>query len=126
LASVLFPGEEWVAHGENIFVAKSRLNGSHKEQAKLYREISDARILTSRGSVAYFLPEYEKDGGEVNEIHILRADTVIDGAVRPYQATGQRSVSLSGGAINRPFPAKKIWHNGGTFGISAAFYPLYH
>ncbi|GHV13840.1 hypothetical protein FACS189491_09360 [Spirochaetia bacterium] len=81
LAAALFPGEEWVAHGENIFVARSRLTGGHKEQAKLYREISDARILTSRGSVAYFLPEYEKDGGEVNEIHTLRADTVIDGAV---------------------------------------------
>ena len=81
LASTLFPGEEWVSHGENTFVARSRLSGSHKEQAKLYREISDARILTSRGSIAYFLPEYEKDGGGINEIHTLRADTVIDGAV---------------------------------------------
>jgi hypothetical protein len=81
LASALFPGEVWAAHGEGIFIAKSRLSGGHKEQAKLYREISDVRILTSRGSVAYFLPESEKDGGEANEIHSLRADTVIDGAV---------------------------------------------
>jgi hypothetical protein len=81
LASALFPGEEWVAHGENIFVAKSRLTGGHKEQAKLYREIADVRILTNRGGVAYFLPEYEKDKGQDNGIHSLRADTVIDGAV---------------------------------------------
>jgi hypothetical protein len=41
LASALFPGEVWIAHEENIHVAKSRLCGGHKEQAKLYREISD-------------------------------------------------------------------------------------
>jgi hypothetical protein len=81
LASALFPGEEWVSHRENIFVAKSRLSGGHKEQAKLYREIADARILTAQGSVVYFLPESEKDRKEHNEIHSLRADTVIDGAV---------------------------------------------
>jgi hypothetical protein len=81
LASVLFPGEEWVAHGENIFVAKSRLSGGHKEQAKLYREISDVRILTNLGGVAYFLPEREQDEGEAEGRHSLHADAVIDGAV---------------------------------------------
>jgi hypothetical protein len=55
LASKLFPFEEWIPHGEGIFIAKSRLSGGHKEQAKLYREIADVRILTGRGSVAYFL-----------------------------------------------------------------------
>ena len=54
LASALFPFEEWIPHGKSIFVAKSRLTGGHKEQAKLYREIADVRILTGRGSVAYF------------------------------------------------------------------------
>jgi hypothetical protein len=53
LASALFPNEEWIPHGEGIFVAKSRLTGGHKEQAKLYREIADVRILTGRGSVVY-------------------------------------------------------------------------
>jgi hypothetical protein len=42
LAFALFPGEEWLAHEANIFVAKSRLTGGYKEQAKLYREIADA------------------------------------------------------------------------------------
>jgi hypothetical protein len=77
LASALFPGEVWVAHGENIYVAKSRLIGGHKEQAKLYREISDVRILTVRGSMVYFLPE-QSDGKEIGKKY---ADTVIDGAI---------------------------------------------
>jgi hypothetical protein len=70
LASALFPGE-------NIFVAGNRLSGGHKEQAKLYREIADVRILTVRGSMAYFLPEH--GGGP--EMGKKYADTVIDGAV---------------------------------------------
>jgi hypothetical protein len=77
LASALYPGAEWVPHGENIFIAKSRLTVGHKEQAKLYREISDIRILTNRGSMACFLPE-QSDGGEIGKKY---ADAVIDGAV---------------------------------------------
>ena len=83
LASTLFPHEEWILHGEGIFVAKSRFSGSHKEQAKLYREIADVRILTGRGSVAYFLPERPKNEEIANEeeIHSMHADTVIDGII---------------------------------------------
>jgi hypothetical protein len=77
LASALFPNEEWIPHGEGIFVAKSRMGGGHKEQAKLYREITDVRILTGRGSVAYFLPE-RPDGGNKGR---RRADAVLDGAI---------------------------------------------
>ena len=83
LASTLFPLEEWIPHGDSIFIAKSRLTGGHKEQAKLYREIADVRILTRRGSVAYFLPE-RFDGEEVprsEEPHSMHADTVIDGVI---------------------------------------------
>jgi hypothetical protein len=35
LASTLFPLEEWIPHGKNIFVFYCRLTGGHKEQAKL-------------------------------------------------------------------------------------------
>jgi len=77
LASKLFPLEEWIPHGEGIFVAKSRFSGGHKEQAKLYREIADARILTGRGSVAYFLPERIYDKKKSKRC----ADTVLDGAI---------------------------------------------
>jgi len=83
LASTLFPLEEWIPHGHNIFVAKSRLTGGHKEQAKLYREIADVRIITGRGSAAYFLPE-RFDSEEVpkdKDPHSMHADTVIDGVV---------------------------------------------
>jgi len=82
LALKLFPHEEWIPHGEGIFVAKSRFYGGHKEQAKLYREIADVRILTGRGSVAYFLPERPKDEEIISEeIHGMHADTVIDGVI---------------------------------------------
>ena len=77
LASTLYPQEEWVAHGDGIFIAKSRLSGGHKEQAKLYREIADIRILTERGSVAYFLPERFSGSNKGKRY----ADTVLDGAI---------------------------------------------
>ena len=77
LASALFPLEEWILHGRSIFIAKSRLSGGHKEQAKLYREIADVRILTGCGSVAYFLPERLA----VNVKGKRRADMVMDGAI---------------------------------------------
>jgi hypothetical protein len=82
LASLLFPHEEWINHGKNIFVAKSRLTGRHKEQAKLYREISDVRILTARGSVIFFLPEnVDKNAEKDGVAHNMHADTVIDGVI---------------------------------------------
>jgi len=83
LASTLFPNEEWIPNENNIFVAKSRLTSGHKEQAKLYREIADVRILTERGSVAYFLPEGfdEEEVLKDKEPHSMYADTVIDGVV---------------------------------------------
>jgi hypothetical protein len=96
LASALFPGEEWIPHGESIFVAKNRLSGGHKEQAKLYREISDVRILTDRGSTAYFLPERPREEGIRNdgEIHSMHADTVIDGAVVELKAISGNRATL--------------------------------
>jgi hypothetical protein len=79
LAGRLFPEESWVEKAPNIYVAKSRLGGGHKEQAKLRREIADVQILASRGSIAYFLPEHEelREDGE----DVPNADTVIDGAI---------------------------------------------
>jgi hypothetical protein len=83
LASKLFPHEEWISHGKGIFVAKSRFAGGNKEQAKLYREIDDVRILIERGSVVYFLPERTKEEETVREeqIHNMHADSVIDGII---------------------------------------------
>jgi hypothetical protein len=77
LASVLFPNEEWIPKEKNIWVAKSRLIEEYKEPAKWEKEMSQVRILTDKGSVAFFLPESEKDG-EPNKRY---PDMVLDGTV---------------------------------------------
>jgi hypothetical protein len=87
LASALFPGEEWVLKEPNIWVAKSRLSEEFRERDKWEREMSQVRILTSRGSVAYFLPEKKnEDKGKIY------ADTVINGEVTELKTvSGNRS-----------------------------------
>jgi len=77
LASVLFPNEEWIPKENNIWVAKSRLIEEFKEPEKWEREMSQVRILTDRGSVAFFLPESEKNS-EPNKRY---PDMVLDGTV---------------------------------------------
>jgi len=77
LAGDLFPDEEWIATEPNIWVAKSRLSQRIREPVKWDKEMSQARILTSRGSVAFFLPESEKEQ-EPNKRH---PDTIIDGTI---------------------------------------------
>jgi hypothetical protein len=77
LASVLFPFEEWIPKEANIWVAKSRLVEEYREPDKWEREMTQARILTSRGSVAYFLPESEKKESPNKRY----PDLVLDGTV---------------------------------------------
>jgi hypothetical protein len=76
-ATLLFPEEKWVYKEANIYVAKSRLREEYQEKDKWEREMSQVRILTSQGSVAYFLPEYEKKG----ETGKMCADLVLDGTI---------------------------------------------
>jgi hypothetical protein len=87
LASALFPGEEWVLKEANIWVAESRLQEEYREKDKWEREMSQVRILTSRGSVAYFLPEKKnEDKGKIY------ADAVINGEVTELKTvSGNRS-----------------------------------
>jgi hypothetical protein len=77
LASVLFPNEEWIPTETNIWVAKSRLVEKYREPDKWEREMFQVRILTRRGSVAYFLPESEKK----RESNKRYPDMVLDGTV---------------------------------------------
>ena len=77
LASALFLSEEWIPTEANIWVAKSRLSQKKREPEKWKREMSQVRILTKRGSVAYFLPELEIKG-ETGKRH---ADLVLDGEI---------------------------------------------
>jgi len=77
LATALFPHEQWIPTEPNIWVAKSRLIEKKREPEKWEREMSQVRILTSRGSVAYFLPESEKKG-DPGKRH---PDMVLDGTI---------------------------------------------
>jgi len=76
LASRLFPNEKWIPTEANIWVAKSRLIEEKQEPDKWEREMSQVRILTGRGSVAYFLPEKKNEGK--GKVYV---DTVIDGEI---------------------------------------------
>jgi len=77
LAKTLFPFEEWIPTEPNIWVAKSRLSQEKKEPKKWEKEMSQVRILTSRGNIAYFLPEKYTKG----EKGCKTADLVLDGEV---------------------------------------------
>jgi len=77
LATILFPTESWIPTETNIWVAQSRLVERIKEPEKWKREMAQVRILTKRGSVAYFLPELEIKGEEGNR----HADLVLDGEI---------------------------------------------
>jgi hypothetical protein len=89
LASTLFPGEEWVWKEPGIWVAKSRLPEEYRKPDKWEREMSQVRILTNRGSVAYFLPEKKnEDKGKIY------ADTVIDGEVTELKTVSGNRTTL--------------------------------
>ena len=77
LALALFPHEKWIPIEANIWVAKSRLIEKKREQEKWKRELSQVRILTRLGSVAYFLPERVFVGKNKMQC----ADLVLDGEV---------------------------------------------
>ena len=77
LASALFPYEKWIPIEVNIWAAKSRLVEKKREQEKWKHELSQVRILTRLGSVAYFLPERVIDGKNKMQC----ADLVLDGEI---------------------------------------------
>ena len=91
LAAALFPKEEWIPVEPNIWVAKRRLAEEYQEPMKWKKEMSQVRILTCRGSTAYFLPEDEKKDGKIKTC----VDTVIDGELVE---------------LKKPLPAiEKLW-----------------
>jgi hypothetical protein len=86
-AQTLFPGERWIKVEPHIWAAESRLVERVKEPEKWEKEVSQVRILTSWGSVAYFLPEKKnEDRGKIY------ADAVINGEVTELKTvSGNRS-----------------------------------
>jgi len=77
LASLLFPDEKWIPTEPNIWVAKSRLFQEKREPEKWKKEMAQVRILTIRGSIAFFLPDKYIKGEKGNKT----ADLVLDGEV---------------------------------------------
>ena len=77
LAKALFPLERWIPTELNIWVAESRFVVKYREPDRWEREMAQARILTNRGSAAYFLPESEKK----REPGKRYPDMVLDGTI---------------------------------------------
>jgi hypothetical protein len=92
LASVLFPAEEWIPTETHIWVAKSRLSQKKREPEKWEREMAQVRILTDRGSVAYFLPERLVQGETGNTC----ADLVLDGEIVEMKTISGTRTTLGG------------------------------
>jgi hypothetical protein len=92
LAKALFPNEEWIPTETNIWVAKTRLSQKKREPEKWEKEMNQVRILTSRGSVAYFLPDIYKQG----EIGSKSADLVLDGEVVEMKTISGGRATLGG------------------------------
>ena len=92
LAKTLFPFEEWIPTEPNIWVAKSRLEQKYKEPEKWVKEMSQVRILTNRGSIAYFLPEMLIQGIKGNNI----ADLILDGEVLEMKTVSGTRTTLGG------------------------------
>jgi len=92
LASALFPHEQWIPKEANIWVAKSRLVEETREPKKWEREMSQVRILTDRGSVAYFLPERSMQGESGN----LCADLILNGEVVEMKTISGTRTTLGG------------------------------
>ena len=92
LAMALFPSEEWVPTETNIWFAKSRLPQEYREPQKWEREMSQVRILTKKGSVAYFLPEMEIKGEKYRRC----ADLVLDGEVMEMKTISGTRETLGG------------------------------
>jgi hypothetical protein len=92
LATVLFPFEKWIPTEPNIWVAKSRLKEEKREPEKWKKEMSQVHILTSRGSIAVFLPEKEIKGENKKQC----ADLVLDGEIMEMKMVSGSRVTLGG------------------------------
>jgi len=92
LASLLFPDEEWIPTEPNIWVAKSRLPQEMREPEKWEKEMAQVRILTIRGSIAFFLPDIEIKGEKFKKC----ADLILDGEVMEMKTISGTRETLGG------------------------------
>jgi len=92
IARTLFPHEEWILTEQNIWVAKSRLKQRDKELEKWEKEMAQVRILTNRGSNAYFLPEKAMNNDNKKQC----ADLVLDNEIVEMKMVSGSRVTLGG------------------------------
>jgi len=86
IVTALYPNEKWINTELYIYVAKSRMIEKYREWYKWEKEMSQARILTSRGSIVYFLPEKKNEAK--GKVYV---DAVIDGEIVELKTvTGNR------------------------------------
>ena len=99
LAKILFPNEEWICIEPNIWVAKSRLPQKEIEPKKWTKEMTQVRILTSRGSVAFFLPDLLLQDVKGSQA----ADLVLDGEVVEMKTIISGSRETLGGKFRKGY-----------------------
>jgi len=114
LAKLLFPDEEWISFEPNIWVAKSRLPQKEIEPKKWVKEMSQVKILTNRGSVAFFLPELllqDKKGSQ-------SADLVLDGEIVEMKTIISDSRETLGGKFRKGYKqGALLLQNSASYGV---------
>jgi hypothetical protein len=78
-ASRLFPAATWTEIEPRVFLAKSREPRNKRQFEILEKERVQARLLVSRGSTVYLLPEPTSISGEKHP------DAVVDGFVMEFK-----------------------------------------
>ena len=81
IAKELYPHEKWEKLENGIFIAKSRIPRSAEQINILEKEVKQARLLVTRGSTVYLLPEIQPPG----EKHQKYPDAVVDGQIMEFK-----------------------------------------
>ena len=81
IAKGLYPHEKWELLENGIFIAKSRMPRSAEQINVLDKELEQARILVSRGSTVFLLPESDQPKIKKKKY----PDAVVDGYVTEFK-----------------------------------------
>jgi hypothetical protein len=77
----LYPLESWLEIEAHIFITESRQPVNKNQQRVLDKELVQARILTSRGSTVYLLPEVIDPA----RLGVKYPDAVVDGFIMEFK-----------------------------------------
>lgn len=92
-----YPDVEWRKLADNVYVYKGRINNRKKdlteiketEEAKLDKEVLQAKILAKQGHVVYLIPDKENKKG------IKQPDAIVDGVTTDFKTiigTGKQTI----------------------------------